>query len=54
MLPDKVRDLSYSDFQSYKVHPSPLIAPLYVPPQQGEEKNKLLILEGVGVLVPHK
>ena len=47
-------DRSYSDFQSYKVHLSPLIAPPSIPPQRGEEKDKLLILEGVGggVLVP--
>ncbi|MFM5946957.1 MAG: hypothetical protein ACKO9G_26925, partial [Dolichospermum sp.] len=48
------RIYSYSDFQSYKVHLSPLIAPPSIPPQRGEEKDKLLILEGVGggVLVP--
>ena len=34
---------------------SPLLAPPSIPPQRGEEKDKLLILEGVGggVLVPH-
>jgi len=41
--------LNYSDFQSYKVHLSPILAP-----PAAEEKDKLLILEGVGggVLVP--
>ncbi|MFM6024521.1 MAG: hypothetical protein ACKPER_16620 [Dolichospermum sp.] len=44
----------YSDFQSYKVHLSPLLAPSSLPPLRREEKDKLLILEGVGggVLVP--
>jgi len=34
---------------------SPLLAPPSIPPQRREEKDKLLILEGVGggVLVPH-
>ncbi|MFM5941911.1 MAG: hypothetical protein ACKO9G_00710 [Dolichospermum sp.] len=27
---------------------SPLLAPPSIPPQRGEEKDKLLILEGVG------
>jgi len=35
----------------------PLLAPPSIPPLRGEEKDKLLILEGVGggggVLVPH-
>jgi hypothetical protein len=46
--------INYSDFQSYKVHLSPLLAPPSIPPLRGEEKDKLLILEGVGggVLVP--
>jgi len=37
------------------IPPRPLLAPPSIPPQRGEEKDKLLILEGVGggVLVPH-
>jgi len=45
----------YSGFRSRYIL-SPLLAPPSIPPQRGEEKDKLLILEGVGggVLVPHK
>ncbi|MTJ12016.1 hypothetical protein FJR11_05275 [Anabaena sp. UHCC 0187] len=52
-----IGNTAVSALMRYILAPSshPLIAPPSIPPQRGEEKDKLLILEGIGggVLVPH-